>query len=580
MLNLPAVKQRLDGLISDRSNWDSHWNECAEMYQPRKNDFSGFRTSGEKKGQQLLDGTPVHALELMAAGLHGTATNPATKWFALRMSDPRFQEDDGAKIWLSDVERRMWAKMYAPGAGVSTALTEMFYDLGCFGTAIMFVGERKNGGLLFQTRHLAECYIAEDDEGVVDTVYRKTTLTIRQLVQAWGDRDKQGYRRPSATMSERTKKAWDEGKLDETVTVAHAVFPREHRNIRSKRRENMPWASIYFEYDQTEDEAALLEESGFPEFPYIVARWTKRAGEVYGRGPGMTALADCKMLQAMSLTLIKAAQKAADPPLFVPDDGFMGPVRTVPGALNFYRGNREIFPLPTPTSLPFESELIEQLRDRIRSMFYTDILQIVTEREMTAYETATRMQERMRLLGPVLGRLESEMLGPLIDRVFGILDRAGDLPAAPKHLKGSDFSVAFVSPISIAQRQTEAQAIGQVLQHAMPVVQLDPAAVKAVFSSERVLRSLADIFRVDPKLLTTEEEQAQAAQMAQASMATQMGVPMAKAAKDSAGAVNQLGDAQAKGIDLANIAQSLGRQAMLDPKTKAMVEQAGMGGMQ
>lgn len=568
-LDLEAVKRRMDAL-SERSNWDAHWLECAEMFQPRKNDFTGLRTSGEKKGQLLLDGTPQHALELFASGMHGMATNPATKWFALRMSDPELQDHDGAKRWLSEIEARMWAKMYAPGAGLTNALVEAYYDLGTFGTAVIYIGERRSGGLMFQTRHLAECYIAENDEGVVDTVHRKTKMTVRQVVQTWGEQDG-GFMRPAATMSENVHKLWADGKLDEEIEIGHAVFPREQRDLGSKLKRDMPFASVYFEVEPL----TLLEESGYPEFPYVCPRWTKRAGEVYGRSPGMTALPDAKMLQAMMRTLIMAAQKAADPPLFLPDDGFSGPIRTVPGALNYYRGQREIIPLPTPASLPFEVELIEQLRNRIRSVMFTDILQIVTEREMTAYETATRMQERMRLLGPALGRVEAEMLGPMVERVFGILDRGGELPPAPEELGQKHFLVSFVSPISIAQRQTEAQALQMILQNAAPLLQIDPSAVIETFEPRRILRHLADLFRLDPKLLTTEEEQAQVQQMKQAQMATQMGVPAAKTAKDAAGAVNSVADAQQKGLNLADIAGQVGRQAVMDPKLAALVRQGG-----
>ena len=87
-----------------------------------------------------------------------------------------------------------------------------------------------------------------------------------------------------------------------------------------------------------EESGALLRESGFREFPYVVPRYLKSSSnEIYGRSPAMNALPDVKMLNTMSKTTIKAAQKQIDPPLMVPDDGFVLPVRTVPGGLNFYR---------------------------------------------------------------------------------------------------------------------------------------------------------------------------------------------------------------------------------------------------
>jgi hypothetical protein len=547
-MDMEKHKRRFDRLKSDREGqWDNHWQQIAEVISPRKADFTGYRTPGDKRMEKVFDSSGIHANELLAAGLHGMATNPASKWFSLRMTNDSLNQNQGVQAYLSEVEDIMWSEMYSPGTNFTTSLHEIYQDLGAFGTSVMFVGQRDDGGLLFQTKHLNECYIDENYDGQVDTIYTCCTYTVRQIVDEWGIEN----------VSDQVSKAYQDQCFDDTFKVIHVVGPRMERDRTKKGAKDMPFMNLYFEHENMH----ILEEGGFPEFPYMSPRWSKLPGERYGRSPGMTALPDVKMLQSMMLTTIKAAQKATDPPLFIPDDGMLGPVRTVPGGLNFYRGNREIFPLPTSDKLAVSFEMMESLRNRIRSVFFTDILQIVTEQQMTATEVIQRTQERMRLLGPVIGRLEAELLGPLVTRVFGILHRMGDkLPEPPEELQEKAFTVEYVSPIATAQKQQEANSLLQVLQYAEPFIMSDPGLLKRKFSGERVVDWLMDLFNTNPDIMTSEEEIAAAAQQEQAMQAVQMGGPAAKAMNDAAGATKQMTEASGQPLDVQGLMGQLMQQ--------------------
>ena len=187
----------------------------------------------------------------------------------------------------------------------------------------------------------------------------------------------------------------------EKVKVIHVVMPRAERTPGKKNKENMPWASIYFEHT----ECHMLQEGGFPEFPYLIPRWSKNSGELYGRSPAMTALPDVKMLQAMQLTKIKLIQKAADPPMWLRDDGVVGQTRTVPGGINYWRGNPSDGVMLQPVSLQgiqFIVEDIAQLREQILRTFFADIMRMTDRANMTATEVVQRTSEQMRLFGPLL----------------------------------------------------------------------------------------------------------------------------------------------------------------------------------
>ena len=282
-----SLKRRYDAMktTSERTQFESHAQEIAEVVSPRKTDFVGMRTDGEKRMNMVLDPIGIHANEMLAAGLHGMATNPASKWFSLRMvGTERWQSPDGethtindmpeVQKYLADVEEIMWQRLYQPGTNFTSALHEFYLDLGAFGNAILFLGQRAGGGLVFESRSLAECVFDENAEGRIDTVYRCTEYTVRQMTQMaeWD-------------ISPDVKDAARAEKWDDKIKIIHAVFPRHERDRGKKNRTNMAFASIYFEHKS----GHLLEESGFPEFPYLLGRWSKYSSELHGRGPGMTA---------------------------------------------------------------------------------------------------------------------------------------------------------------------------------------------------------------------------------------------------------------------------------------------------
>ena len=575
------LKRRYDALKgqTERTQCESHWQEIAEVIAPRKLDFVGMRTPGQKQMNRVYDSTGIHSNDLLAAGLHGMATNPASKWFSLRIVGDKVQMADGSVVnlnevpavqkYLAAVEEVMWHRIYQPGTNFTTALHETYLDLGSFGTGVMYVGQRDDGGLLFEPRSLAECVIAENSEGRVDTVFRKTQYTVRQMMQM----AKSKHRPDGWDVSPRVRDLYENEKYDDPVCVIHAVYPRAERDPKKKDRMNMPWASCYFEHDT----AHLLEMDGFPEFPYLTPRWSKYAGEIYGRSPGMVALPDVKMLQAMMLTVIKAAQKAVDPPMWLRDDGVVGQTRTIPGGINYWKGNPSdgvhIMPVDV-RGLPVTLDMMENLRNRIRTTFYVDVLQFVSDADMTATEVMQRTAERMRLLGPLIGRLEAELLGPMVERIFGILSRLNLLPPAPKEIQGADFTVEYVSPIATAQKQMSANGIMQAMNVVAGVVGPEGAMMLAQkkVDLDKLIDWAWDLFNNSPELMKDEDAVDAEDQKAQAMQALQMGKPAMDMMHKGAGAVKQIADAQAGGgVDIAAMMAQFQQSVQSDPRQmKAM----------
>jgi hypothetical protein len=552
------IKKRFDSLKSRRANLEEHCEDVARYVLPNNVGFTGTQTPYQKRMGKIVDATGVDGCGLCAAGLHGIATPDSKRWFGLRVPGMSTDENEGLKDWLADAADVMYEEMYAPDTNLVASLSEAYLELVAFGTAVIFTGEQDEGGLLYQARPLRESFISENHQGKVDTVYRKYQMTVRQVEQQWPGK-----------CSEKTRKKIDDGKLDDPCEIIHAVEPRMDRERGKKNALNHPFKSVYIEADCDH----LLDESGFPEFPYAVFRWLKLPGEEYGYSPAMTTLADIKMLNEMGTTIIKAAQKSADPPLQIPDDGVVGPVRTTPGGFIYVRGENRIEPLVTGANFPVTLEMQQRLQTAILRRFYADLFQMPEDVNMTATEYMQRVTERLRLLGPVAGRLISA-LGDLIGRTASILARAGKLPPAPPEIadpkrKGQSkrFSVEFVSPIAMAQKQTEANSFVSTAQTLGMMAQAegDPVAAKEyfkVFKKADIGRKVFEINGGDPDLTLTSDEIAaldQAEQQqAQAAQAAMMAEQAAKAANQGAGAIDKAASAQQKGADLSVITGGMG----------------------
>jgi len=519
--------KRFSKLVSQRQTWESHWQEVADYMMPRKADVTKQRSKGDKRSELIFDSSPLHAVELLAASLHGMLTNPSTPWFSLKFknSDPE-QDQDAANEWLQNTTEKMYEAFNR--SNFQQEIFELYHDLITFGTASMFIEEDADDIVRFSTRHIGEIYISENNKGRIDTVFRKFKLSARAAIQQFGEKNVSNALRGTAM-----KDPYEE------VTILHVVYPRENYDPKKKDAKNMPFASCYIELDNKHD----LSQSGFNEFPYVVPRYLKASFEIYGRSPAMTALPDVKMLNEMSKTTIKAAQKQVDPPLLVPDDGFILPVRTIPGGLNFYRaGTRDrIEPLNIGANNPLGLNMEEQRRNAIRDTFYVNQLMMQNGPQMTATEVVQRNEEKMRLLGPVLGRLQSELLRPLIDRTFAILFRKKMFKPVPQFLSGQDIQIEYVSPLAKAQRSSELQSVMRAIEIFGSLSKISP--VFDHIDIDELVIYLADIVGVPAKVLNSQAQVNAIRQKKQQEMMQQQQMQQIQQVAQAGGAVAPLAKA-------------------------------------
>jgi hypothetical protein len=523
------LKDNLSRLMEKRSNWESHWQEVADLMLPRKAEITKERARGDKRHTQIFDATAVHALELLAASLHGMLTSSANRWFSLRFKEIQLNESDEAKEWLEDSTQRMYDVISK--SNFQQEIFECYHDLIAFGTSCLMIEEDQEDVLNFSARHIKEIYIQENKKGYVDTLYRRFKMPAQAAVSKFGFEN----------VSRDIQNIANKNPFDD-IDLVHVVRPRAEYDPNKKDKKNMPYQSVYFEYGS----GHIISIGGFLEHPYVIPRYLKASTEQYGRSPGMNALPDVKVLNKMVENSLKAAAKQIDPPLLIPDDGMLAPIRMSPGSINYYRsGSRDrIEPLNinANTSITINNE--NQRRDAINKMFHIDQLVVTENRNMTATEVIQRQEEKMRILGPVLGRLQSELLSPLITRVFNILLRNGLFMQSPDILQQQELKIEFVSPMALAQRGQELQSLMRGLEifgslaQTMPVMDYidENGLVKQIISilglPAKVIKSDAEVEQIRSDRA---EQEAQQMEMQQQMAETQMAknaAPMAKIVQD------------------------------------------------
>ena len=515
------IIDKFNTLKAQRSTWEDHWQDIANYFLPRKSNITLKRTRGDKRHDQIYDGTATHALELLSASLNGMLTNTISPWVVLKCRSESMNQDDEANEWLESCAKVM-QQVFAR-SNFQQEIFELYHELLAFGTSAMFISDDPKDDLRFKTIHISEIYITENERGMVDCLIRKFKVKNKNIPALYPDAEL-----PISLTTKIKNNPYEDTDIIHMVSANDT--PMGYENSK-----NMDFISCHVH----EETGTLLRESGFREFPYVVPRYLKSSSnETYGRSPAMNALPDVKMLNTMSKTTIKAAQKQIDPPLMVPDDGFVLPVRTIPGGLNFYRsGTRErIEPLNIGSNQPLGLQMEEQRRKAIRENFFVDQLLSVQGNNMTATEVMQKSEEKMRILGPVLGRLQSELLQPLITRCFNILLKQNKFREVPEFLQDQMIEIEYVSPIAKAQKAGDLSSIMRGIEVFGAIQQVSP--VFDYLDVDGLVNHLKDVIGLPAKILRSraeveqirEEKQQQAQQMQQMQEQMQMAEAAGKAA--------------------------------------------------
>lgn len=531
--------------------FDAHWRELSEHFFPRRSRFwSGDRNRGDKRNQSIIDSTGRFAARTLQHGLHAGLTSPARPWMKLTTPDPDLAEFAPVKQWLHVVTQRMFT-VFAQ-TNLYNALPIVYGDMGVFGTAAMSVVRDEADLFRCYAYPVGSFALGLGARGTVVSFVREYDMTVRQVVEQFGVVSG-STAIDWAPISDLVKTAWDRGNYETPVTVVWLVFPNEDADAERLGSRYLPFASVHYERDTRDASGAtFLRQSGFETFPVMVPRWDVTDNDAYGTDcPGMTALGDTKQLQVMQRRKGQLLAKAVDPPLRGAPELRTQKTSLLPGDItyvNFREGAPGLAPIHE-VRLEGYQHLVEDLRDvrfRIQRAFFEDLFLMLAASDaqrgaqpMTAREVSERHEEKLLALGPVLERTNDELLDPLIDRVYLLMEQAGLIPEPPGDLEGLRLRVEYISIMAQAQKLVGVAGQDRFLQSAVALAQTFPE-VRHKVNADQVVEDYADMLGIDPRIIRSTEE---AEARAQAEAEAQRGLAAAQQAKDLAGAMAAAGKA-------------------------------------
>ena len=443
---------------SIRSVHENDWRMAAAYCLPAH--YSAWQTEGPAAYQNknsaarriAYDTTGSRSLPKYVSILERLATPAGQKWHGLMPSDTSLRKKRRVRAYFDEVAALMFKYRYNPKARFRVSTNEVYTSMGVYGNGPIYIGERDvsalnpQRGFKYVACSMRDIFMLVDDEGELHCVFRRFFLNVRQFKLKFKDAPM-----PTQMQAEAKKPQPSENMYFEFV---HYVAPRDDGTYDADALD-MRRHPVLGEYICTKSKEYVGDQTGFRSMPYKIPRTATVAGDPYGYSPAVIALAALGGASTMKKTNLKQGNKAVDPVLLAHDDNVMnGEVDLRPGAVNYggvdKQGRSLIVPLRGGDFRVAEVLLQDERRD-IEDSFFVTLFQILTDTpEMTATEVMERVAEKAALLSPTMGRLQSELLGPMIEREIDLLSEMGDLPEMPPELVEAqgEYEVVYTSPLA------------------------------------------------------------------------------------------------------------------------------------
>ena len=533
------LQGRLDALHLQRQDWEADWLDIKENMLPEFGWFPGQggqpNKGSTKRKRDIVKRTGKRGATILASGMQGGLTSPARPWFRLGLSNEALQEKHAVKQWLHAVETKMYQIFRK--SNFYQAMHAMYFQLGGFGTSPVIIAEHPDRDINAIPVNVGEYYLANNQHGEVDTFARRFMLTYRQMAQKFGEEN----------LSIKAQDALRRNP-DDYVEVYHMIWERdpEERNNESPLPKKWRFGSIYWEPNNRDNK--ILAEGGFREWPVPTGRWLQPdSSATYGMGPGHDALSDVLQVQSMAKDFLRGVKKEIDPPVRVPKQ-YKDRLKTFPGGINYVgqQDNEAVGPLyEVSPNLDAVRVGIQETEQQILEAFFADLFLMATQEDrsnITAREIAERHEEKLMILGPVIERLHSEVLGPIIDRTYAIMARNGMLPPPPRDIQGEEIQPEYISSLAQAQKMAGLSSMDRFATAAGNIAQIKPEAMDKL-NADGWLSEYADMVGVPPSSLNSDET---VEQMRQARAQQEAQQQMMEQAKQAGEAAENITEARAK----------------------------------
>lgn len=488
------ILKRHEALRKERSSWVEEWRGIARHVLPSTGRFlTGERNNGRKEFNKILDNEATRSVRILGAGLMSGMTSPARPWFRLATADPEMMTQN-VKVWLDEVTKTIHTIFHR--SNTYRALHAMYEELAVYGTAGCIMEVDFRNVIHLHPLTAGEYCIATNPRGEADTLYREFDMTVGQLVDNFGE----------DAVSQTVRHQYQQGNVDEWVTVIHAIEPRRNYDHKRKDNKNMPWRSVYLE--KAAHEGQILREGGYNRFPALAPRWSVSGGDIYGTSPAMEAIGDIRQLQHQQTRKGQAIDYMTRPPIRLPSILKNHEADLLPGGIVYSDDQSSITPLwQVGMDLQHLLADMQDVRSRISRAFYADLFLMVSQADtqMTATEVAERHEEKMLMLGPVLERLQNELIKPLVDFAFDAAFEGGLLPPPPEELAGEDLDIQLVSILAQAQRAIQTNGIDRFVASLASFAQIKPEVIDRL-DGDALVDEYADALGVPAGIMIGKEQ--------------------------------------------------------------------------
>lgn len=401
--------------------------------------------TGTKKMQRVFDSTAINSTQRFANRLQSVVFPPQRKWARLEpgTSIPEDRKQQAQAV-LDAYTDRMFAVLRQSNFDI--AIGEFLLDL-AVGTAAMMVQPGDDTSPInFVPVPLFLVSYEEGANGQVDNVYRRMRMKGESIVRQW----------PDAKIPDEMQRRIEDKPTDDIELIEGTVYDYKRGDY------------CYHVIDKTSKEEIVYRRRKTS--PWVISRYMKVAGEIYGRGPLVTALPDIKTLNKTKELLLKNASLAVAGPYTAADDGVLNPntVKIVPGAIipvarNGGPQGPSLLPLPRSGDFNVSQLVINDMTQSIKRILLDESLPPDNMSARSATEIVERMKELAQNLGSAFGRLINETMIPLTAKILEVMDERG-LIDLPLRVNGLEVKVTPVAPLAQAQAMEEVNAVLQYAQ--------------------------------------------------------------------------------------------------------------------
>ncbi len=423
-----------------------------------------------------MTGIPAMASRDLANAISAMLRPPGQIWFHPRTNSDIINKDITARRWLDFAGNCMRQVMYDHRSGWSRAAKEGDRDFVVIGNACISIRPNRNlDGIEYRTRHMRDVAWAEDSAGRVNEFHVKQPISNRNLVSLF-----------PKTVDSRVKDAAEKNPHD-LVQCRHVVLPSDEYDAAAAHYETtpgggkqrvgarLPFVSVWMDIDHQ----TMLEEIGQHQKGYIAPRWETVPGFGYGYSPPVVInIADARMLQQITLTLLEAGQKAVDPPMKAVGEVIDGGVNAFAGGITWVdaeydeRTGAAVGPLlGTNPNLGWGVDREKRIAEIIARGHFLDQIRLPdTSHARTAFEVQKLYEEYIRAATPLFEPVTAEYNGQVCDETFEMMLRYngfGPRSNIPQILRGQSVRFEFESPLVLAAARASVQAFtqsGQIIQ--------------------------------------------------------------------------------------------------------------------